>query len=288
LLVLFVGALEIALQRAAAAGSSGLSEIAAELAMASLASLILTCHLRKAPHPVIRIGVFRDTNFAVAILINVAVGIVFFGTITLVPALVQGPLGRDALLAGLVMAPRGMATLAGMAVMGRVATRANARLLLFLGLTVTSIALLMMALPSTQTDVGWLAFASFLQGVGAGVLFTPLSVLAFSTLPAAARTEASGCYNLIRQIGSACGVAIVSGIISSTNLADSILPLTEIDSPQPLPASAGGYSTALVLLAGIMLAVTPLVPFFNAPRRARAAATLADAVPPGDSAASEP
>jgi MFS transporter, DHA2 family, multidrug resistance protein len=58
-----------------------------------------------------------------------------------------------------------------------------------------------------------LASASALQGVGVGLLFTPLSTLAFSTLAAELRTDAAGIYNLLRQLGCATGVATMTAVL---------------------------------------------------------------------------
>src|SRR5256886_16683971 len=59
----------------------------------------------------------------------------------------------------------------------------------------------------------WLAGASAIQGVGVGLLFTPLSTLAFSTLAAELRTDAAGLYCLLRQLGCATGVAAMTALL---------------------------------------------------------------------------
>src|SRR5206468_12476409 len=61
----------------------------------------------------------------------------------------------------------------------------------------------------------WLATASAVQGVGVGLLFTPLSTLAFSTLEAELRTDAAGVYSLLRQLGCATGVAGMTALLQA-------------------------------------------------------------------------
>ena len=54
----------------------------------------------------------------------------------------------------------------------------------------------------------------FIQGAGLGFLFVPLTVSTFSTLPAATRGEATGLYNLSRNIGSSVGISVVSALLT--------------------------------------------------------------------------
>jgi hypothetical protein len=61
----------------------------------------------------------------------------------------------------------------------------------------------------------WLAGASAIQGVGVGLLFTPLSTLGFSTLAAELRTDAAGVYCLLRQLGCATGVAAMTALLQA-------------------------------------------------------------------------
>src|SRR5205085_12130965 len=91
--------------------------------------------------PVIDIHLFHDRNFAGAVLINIVVGAIFFATITLVPSLIEGPLGHDSLMAGLLMAPRGIATMAAMLIVGQLFKTHDPRPFVLLGLVVTMAAL---------------------------------------------------------------------------------------------------------------------------------------------------
>jgi DHA2 family multidrug resistance protein len=140
------------------------------------------------------------------------IGAILFTTIVFLPALSQGPLGYDATAAGLVMAPRGLGTMATMLAVRWLIDRIDHRILLLAGLLLTAIALEAMARVPAAAAGPWLAAASAAQGIGVGLLFTPLSSLAFSTLPAELRTDAAGVYNLMRQLGCATGVAAMTGV----------------------------------------------------------------------------
>jgi len=71
----------------------------------------------------------------------------------------------------------------------------------------------MMAQITPERGPAWLAAACAIQGIGVGLIFTPLSTLAFSTVPARIRTDAAGVYNLMRQLGSAAGVSIMTIVL---------------------------------------------------------------------------
>ncbi|MBV8578287.1 MAG: hypothetical protein JOZ58_25050 [Acetobacteraceae bacterium] len=87
------------------------------------------------------------------------------------------------------------------------------RALLGTGIILTSAALMLMSRVPPDGGGLWLAAASTIQGIGVGLLFTPLSTLAFSTLGAELRTDAAGVYTLLRQLGCATGVAVMTAVL---------------------------------------------------------------------------
>jgi MFS transporter, DHA2 family, multidrug resistance protein len=215
LLLLTVTSFQLLLQNAAGIGAGGSRDWIAEVALTLAGAVLLLRHLERAQKPVIDLQLFQDRNFAGAVLINVAVGAIFFATITLVPSLIEGPLGRDPVMAGMLMAPRGLATMAAMLVAGQLVKTIDPRTFVVLGLLVTMAALAMFAATGSDSGVPWLVAASLVLGLGAGSLITPLSVLTFLTVVPEARTDAAGLYNLARQLGSALGVAGVTAVVAA-------------------------------------------------------------------------
>lgn len=245
LLVLTVTAFQLLLQNGAGLGASASKDWIAEAAVTIAGGVLLLRHLERTPKPVIDIQLFRDRNFAGAVLINVVVGAIFFATITLVPALIEGPLGRDPITAGMLMAPRGIATMAAMLVVGQLVKTLDPRPFVALGLVVTMAALAMFAATGPASGIGWLVAASLVLGIGAGCLITPLSVLTFLTIMPESRTDAAGLYNLARQLGSALGVAGVTAVVST------IAPVP----PAAFSGFAGYYTAFFALILLAMLAI---------------------------------
>jgi DHA2 family multidrug resistance protein len=177
---------------------------------AAFAALALRLRWRKG---LFELAPFADFNCAVALFYNFMIGALLFPTMVLLPALSEGPLGYDASLSGLILSPRGLATMATMLGMGWLIDRVDHRLLLTAGLAIMAAALAGLSLASGDVGAVWLAAANGLQGVGVGLMFTPLSVRAFATLANSARADAAGLISVVRQLGSAAGVAVMTAVL---------------------------------------------------------------------------
>jgi DHA2 family multidrug resistance protein len=113
----------------------------------------------------------------------------------------------------------------------------------------------------------WLAAASALQGVGVGLLFTPLSTLAFSTLAGELRTDAAGVYSLLRQLGCATGVAVMTAVLQAriqTNLAASSNEPLVTNRLSPLdPATFAAYTGSFRIMAIMTVVIIPGILLFR-------------------------
>jgi MFS transporter, DHA2 family, multidrug resistance protein len=137
------------------------------------------------------------------------------------------------LMIGLLLAPRGMGTMLAMIVCGRLVTRVDARLLLALGFFCQGVSTWLMAQFNLDTGPSQVFWAGLLQGFGVGMMFVPLTVLTFATLPVDLRTDGSALFHLLRNIGSSIGISLaVSYLTRSTQhnraeLAEFASPLNE-------------------------------------------------------------
>jgi DHA2 family multidrug resistance protein len=273
MLAITTGSLQLALQRSIGQIWPPSSETLCAAGIATWASATIALQSRRARFVLIRFEVFRDANFAIATLYNFLVGAILFTTIVFVPALGEGPFAWNATQAGLVIAPRGIGTMAMMLTIRYVIDRVDHRALLALGLVMTAGAFNWMARIPADAGETWLAAASAAQGVGVGLLFTPLSTLAFSTLAADLRTDAAGVYNLARQLGCATGVAAMTAVLQArihfhlSELYDQAR--NPSFSPERLQAAASfaAYTDCFRLLAIITLALLPGISLFRIIRR---------------------
>ena len=176
------------------------------------------------------------------------IGALLFTTIVFLPALSEGPLGYDATQAGLALSPRGIATMATVLVIHYLIDRVDHRALLGTGIIITSAALMLMSRVPPDRGGLWLATASAIQGIGVGLLFTPLSTLAFSSLGAELRTDAAGVYSLLRQLGCATGVAAMTALLQARIHGNSVSVFD--------PSAAGLISPSEVLSHRVFAAYT--------------------------------
>jgi DHA2 family multidrug resistance protein len=224
LLVVGVASLQFALQRRIGRPWPLSAETAVAAAVAALALTAIALRSIQSQFTLFKFQVFRNLNFSAAAFYNFLIGALLFTTIVFLPALSEGPLGYNATQAGLTLSPRGLGTMGTMLVIHYLIDRIDHRVLLATGLVTTAAALVLMSWVSRDGGEICLAAASALQGVGVGLLFTPLSTLAFSTLRAELRTNGAGVYSLLRQLGCATGVAVMTTLLQ-TRIQSNSLPL---------------------------------------------------------------
>jgi MFS transporter, DHA2 family, multidrug resistance protein len=281
LLTVGVGTLQLCLERSIGRTWPPALETIGEAAAAVFAFGAIVVRSRWSRFLLFRSDVFQDINFALAAAYNFLIGALMFTTIVFVPALSEGPLGWNATQAGLVIAPRGIATMATMLAVRYLIDRIDYRALLATGLVLTAGALELMSRVSPAGGGLWLAATSAAQGVGVGLLFTPLSTLAFSTLDSDLRTDAAGIYNLSRQLGCAAGVATMTAVLQARIESG----FGALDHPGgvlgPLPMSASesaafaAYTGCFRILAVASIAIIPGIFLFRAALRNRPTITTA-------------
>ncbi len=126
----------------------------------------------------------------------------------------QTLMGYPVVTAGLVMGPRGLGTMVSMFVVGRMMGKFDTRLLLMVGLALTAWAMYDMTGWTPAVSEWTIAWVGFVQGAGLGFLFVPLTTVTFATLPPETRAEATGLYNLSRNVGSSVGISVVSYLLT--------------------------------------------------------------------------
>src|SRR5690349_15861952 len=158
--------------------------------------------------------IFKDRNFAIACAAMLALGLGLFGGLVMQPILLEGLLGYPIVTTGLVMAPRGLATAVAMLVVGRLVGKVDARALVGTGLLVSAAGSHFMTGYSLDVNTFWIVAPALLQGLGLGLIFVPLSTIAYATLPRERMAEAAGIYSLVRTIGAAVGISVVTTVMT--------------------------------------------------------------------------
>ncbi len=219
---------------------------------------------------ILRLEVLRDVNFALAASYNFIMSALLFTTIVFLPAVAEGPLGYDATMAGLTIVPRGILMIAAMLVVGQMVGKVDYRILLASGWILMAAGLGLLSLIPPVNGAAWIIAGSTLQAIGGGLLFTPLITIGLSTLPPELRTDATGLYSLLRQVGSASGLALMTGLLQVRIQAHlPALPAGAAGQPVPLPqhlveqATLSAYAECFRVMVLAALAVTPAVMLFR-------------------------
>ena len=165
-------------------------------------------------HPLFDLRLFKDRNFLVASLIMTTIGVGFFGGMLLQSLFLQNFLGYPTFDAGLYMAPRGLASLMVMIFVGKFSGKYPPRNFVLIGIFCSIAGNYLMTRFTGDIAASDLIIPMIFQGMGMGLIFVPISTLAFTTLPKNIAAEAAGIYSLIRTVGSALGISVLATYFS--------------------------------------------------------------------------
>jgi len=101
-----------------------------------------------------------------------------------------------------------------MMIVGRLSTRIDPRINMSMGLGIMALSMYYMSHFDTGIDTWAITWTGFVQGLGMGQVMVPLMTMVFSTLPTEMRTEGTGVYNLVRNIGGSVGISVAYTLLS--------------------------------------------------------------------------
>ncbi len=165
-------------------------------------------------HPVVNLGIFRNTTYATGVFMMTVVGFVLYGSTVLLPVWLQTLMGYSALQSGMAQLPRGLGSFLFMPVVGVLMSKIDARKLLATGLGVAALSLYLLSrlnLNAGYWDIFW---PQLLQGMSMGLLFVPLTTVTNGPIPKEQMGNATSLFNLMRNIGASIGIASVTTIVA--------------------------------------------------------------------------
>jgi len=210
-----IGALQMLLDRGELKDWFGSTEIWIEATIAGLCLYLFIVHTATATdRSFLNRDLLKDTNCVVGTLLMFLIGMPLYGTMTLLPTMLQDLMNYPVVTTGLVTAPRGVGTMVAMFLVARLIGRVDIRLIILTGLAVTVVALWQMSGFSLYMGMGPIISSGLLQGFGLGFVFTPLSTMTFSTLPRRILTQGTAIFSLMRNIGGSVGISIVVALLA--------------------------------------------------------------------------
>ncbi len=295
MLALGVGALQLMLDRGAEVDWFAAPEIWIETILAISGFWIFAIHITTTDKPFIEPRMLADRNFATGIIFIFIVGIILLASLALLPPMLSTIFGYPVITIGMVMAPRGVGTMITMILAGKLIPVVDPRKLVVSGLLLTVLSLWMMTGFSPQMDAWLLIVSGVVQGLGLGLVFVPLSTVAFATLEPRYRADGTSLFSLTRNIGSSIGISVVSVLLTrnvqinhaeigatltpfNPNLAPLIAPgtapsagvLAQLDGMVNIQALMISYINDFHLMMLITLAAIPLALLLRKPSSAMA------------------
>jgi len=165
-------------------------------------------------HPLIDLSLLKNFNFGMSNLVLFIFGMGMFGSTFLLPLYLQNGLGYTAFQAGSLFLPIGVIMAVCGPIAGRLADKTNPKMLALFGITMLSLSLFLNRYLSIFSETSSIMISLYLRGIGMGFIFTPLSALSLSEISREKMAQASGLFNVLRQIGGSFGVAIMGTLLT--------------------------------------------------------------------------
>jgi DHA2 family multidrug resistance protein len=208
-LSLGIGSLQMMLDRGQELGWFDSNEIVLETILSIVGFYFFFADATTSKRPFIELKIFRDWNFSIALVFMFLIGVILLATMALVTPFMQNLLGYPIQTAGFLLGSRGVGTLLTMMVAPRLMKMVESRYLILAGLLLSAGTLYVMTGFSFDTTQWTIVTVSIVQGVGLGLLFVPITAVAFSTLPGDMRNGGAAITTLVRNIGSSVGISMV-------------------------------------------------------------------------------
>lgn len=208
-LAIGIGSMQLALDRGEQLGWLESPEIVAESIISIIGFYYFFAHSFTTERPFIQFAIFKDRNFIGGCVFMAVMGLVLYSTMALASPYLQNVIGYPIMTAGLLLATRGLGTFVAMMLVGRVMKYIEARTLIASGMILMSVSLFFMVGWTDQTGAPTIVIVSIAQGFGLGLVFVPLSTVAFLTLPNHLRTDGTAMLTLVRNVASSIGISVV-------------------------------------------------------------------------------
>lgn len=163
--------------------------------------------------PAVDLRLLKNLSFTAGTTIGGILGLSLFSGMFLLPLFMQTLLGFTPLQSGFALMPRTLAMMAMMPIVGILFNKLGARKMVAAGLAVAAYAGVMMSRFTAQTSMTQLVIPQLIQGVGFSLIFVALSTSALAKVPREKMTNATGIYNLVRQLGGSFGIAIFATLL---------------------------------------------------------------------------
>jgi len=214
LMALFLGALEYVLEDGPRYDWFEDSTIATAGVVSATAAILFFARMFTAPQPIVDLRAFMDRNFAVGSMFSFILGIGLYGLTYLYPVFLDQIRGFNALMVGQTVFVSGATMFLCAPVVGRMMTRVDPRLMLAAGFVMVAISNWQATYITKDWDFAQLLLPQIVRGAGMMLAIVPITTISLGTLAPDRLKNASGLFNLMRNLGGAVGLAGLNTVLN--------------------------------------------------------------------------
>src|SRR5215211_5399684 len=210
----FLGSLEYVLEEGPQYEWLQDTSVAVCASICAISAIAFFCRVLSAEEPIVDIRTFADRNFGVGCLISFCVGIGLYGLTYMYPRYLAEVRGYSALMIGETMFVSGITMFITAPIVGRLMLRVDMRLIIAAGLIIFALGSWQMTGITKDYDFHELLIPQILRGIGMMFAMVPTNTIALGTLPPERVKNASGLFNLTRNLGGAVGLAVINSVLN--------------------------------------------------------------------------
>ena len=214
LLAVGIGSLQIVLDKGERNDWFSTAWIVQLALVAAVCLVLLVIWELRNKQPILDLSIFRARNYAPGVTLIFCLGTALYSSLVLLPLFLQNLLGYSALQSGLAMSPGGLGTLICMPLVGYMVGRRDARYMVIFGLSMLAISMFMMSHYNLNISMWEAIYPRIVMGIGLAFLFVPLATVTFSFIPREQTGNATGTFNLMRNLGGSFGIAMVTTLLA--------------------------------------------------------------------------
>jgi DHA2 family multidrug resistance protein len=233
-------------------------------AVAAIALFTFVVHELETPNPVVDFRVFKNRSYAAGTGLNFLTGLALFGTSYLFSLYCGSVMHYNALQIGTIFLYAGAGQVFLMPLIGRVMGKVDMRLMLLIGVSVVTLSQYFASILTQDADFFHLLLPNLVRSFGLGFIFIPVSVVALSDLPVHQRGNATGLFNLTRELGGSLGTAWMGTVVAngiarhSSQLGEHI---TIYDPASQMRLAAHGAVDSVVAMHGAVVTQSMVLSF---------------------------
>ncbi len=165
-------------------------------------------------HPVVDLRVFRVPTYSLGVAITAVLGFVLYGSLVLLPVMLQTVMGYPPVQAGMAMAPRGIGSFIAMPLVGLATQKFDGRKLVAFGLVLGAFTLFWLSWLNLSAGYWDLFWPQLFQGFALGLLFVPLTTITMAPIAKEEMGNAASLFNLMRNQAGGMGIAFVTTMLA--------------------------------------------------------------------------